>query len=168
MKKKTIFLPLTIICLFYSVSMADEITNPYELYDLGLKLYQSGQCEKGIEYLQKALDNGLSGKKKKEAEDKISKSFGPPISYDFENIHTRHMDALEGNCAACHHSYDKNLKKLVYLQGEETSCDDCHERIQRGSIPSLSVAFRVFCTRCHKERTIKGKAAGPVKWNECP
>ncbi|NIV34748.1 MAG: cytochrome C, partial [Anaerolineae bacterium] len=48
-----------------------------------------------------------------------------PFGFD-NSLHYRHVKAAKEDCKACHHVYDEVAKELVYVEGKESSCRDCH------------------------------------------
>ena len=82
--------------------------------------------------------------------------------------HTRHEDALgETGCAQCHHVLDKIQNKLVYSEGEEMACFECHsEKKDKGRL-SFRDANHASCTICHRTLKKAKKTAGPTTCGEC-
>ncbi|MEW6078137.1 MAG: cytochrome c3 family protein [Thermodesulfobacteriota bacterium] len=79
------------------------------------------------------------------------------------------MAALEENgCGVCHHSRDDASSQLVYIEGEELSCRECHLGKKKDGIPALREAYHGSCTACHRKR-IKTKQlpSGPTTCGEC-
>ena len=89
----------------------------------------------------------------------------PPVMFSHEG----HMDTLaEKGCGACHHQRDEESGRLVYVEGEELSCWECHDRKKNNQTPALQSAYHASCTACHRE-LIKQKRAdsGPTTCGEC-
>ena len=86
----------------------------------------------------------------------------PPVDFP----HDLHMDVLE--CGACHHSWDKTAGKLVYIEGEEQNCYECHQAEKSDGMPALRQAYHGSCTACHR-KMIKSKQlpTGPTTCGEC-
>lgn len=90
------------------------------------------------------------------------------IRFDY-SLHGRHANAYEdeGGCAACHHVFNAEAKKLEYREGEESACRDCHGRRTDGHAPSLTDASHQSCVGCHLERSAKGEETGPQYCDGC-
>ena len=83
--------------------------------------------------------------------------------------HEIHTDILsDEDCITCHHDEDENTGKLIYTEGEEQSCKECHAAYKEGDKPALREAFHGSCTICHR-RLIKKKEqkTGPTTCGEC-
>ena len=66
--------------------------------------------------------------------------------------HAVHSDSLvEAGCGVCHHSRDDKTGKLVYIEGQELSCKDCHDTQKENHKPALREAFHGSCTVCHRD-----------------
>lgn len=83
--------------------------------------------------------------------------------------HERHADVLEDEgCGACHHAPDEESGRLVYVEGEELSCWECHGREKDNQTPTLQGAYHGSCTVCHRELKKQDKpASGPTTCGEC-
>ncbi|MDL1970845.1 MAG: cytochrome c family protein [Candidatus Desulfofervidaceae bacterium] len=87
--------------------------------------------------------------------------------------HEKHVEVLgDEACAQCHHVYNEEEGKLVYEEGEETGCADCHglkdEKMNDGSTkPSLMNAYHISCVKCHRKLAKAGKKTGPYTCGEC-
>lgn len=81
--------------------------------------------------------------------------------------HQKHVAAMEDKCEACHHDYDEQAKKLVYKQGAETSCRDCHREAAQDNRPSMRMAAHTQCITCHMDREKQNAATGPVQCQGC-
>ena len=69
----------------------------------------------------------------------------------------------------CHHVLDTEQNKLVYSEGEETACYECHSLEQSESDDLLPIreANHASCTVCHREMKKEKKIAGPTTCGEC-
>ncbi len=82
--------------------------------------------------------------------------------------HTLHEDALgESGCALCHHVFDAEQNKLVYAEGEESACYECHTDKPDKNTPSIRDASHASCTGCHRTLKKQDKKAGPTTCGEC-
>ncbi len=89
-----------------------------------------------------------------------------PMGMD-KSLHFRHSQTLENKCDACHHQYDKEAQKKVYIKGQEDSCRYCHkEQIEENRI-SMRQASHEGCLSCHQDFIAQEKSAGPVNCNGC-
>ena len=79
-----------------------------------------------------------------------------------KSLHYRHVKANDKKCERCHHKYDKQAKKLVYVKGEESACVYCHKASAVENTPPLKQAFHFECIGCHRDNLAKNKQAGPV------
>lgn len=79
--------------------------------------------------------------------------------------HSLHKDTL--GCDKCHHIMDENSNKLVYSEGEEAACTDCHSSKQNGNVLSIREASHGSCTKCHRKLKKDKKQAGPTTCGEC-
>ncbi len=83
--------------------------------------------------------------------------------------HVNHSDHLaEAGCGICHHNPDDKTGKLVYLEGEELSCRECHEAQRKNHKPALREAYHGSCTVCHRDmiKTDRDKT-GPTTCGGC-
>ena len=83
--------------------------------------------------------------------------------------HVIHSDNLaDAGCGVCHHNPDGNTGELVYIEGEELSCSECHEAQKEIDKPALREAFHASCTKCHRDmiRT-KKRTTGPTTCGGC-
>ena len=83
--------------------------------------------------------------------------------------HAIHSDSLaDEGCGICHHNPDSKTGKLVYIEGEELSCRECHDTQKEDDEPALREAFHGSCTVCHRDM-IKTDAqkAGPTTCGGC-
>jgi len=82
--------------------------------------------------------------------------------------HELHMSAFaDQGCGGCHHVFDENAGKLVYREGEELGCIDCHEKEKAGNTPGLREAYHGSCNACHRSMHKKHMKSGPVTCGEC-
>jgi len=83
--------------------------------------------------------------------------------------HTIHSDNLsDAGCGICHHNPDNKTGKLVYIEGEELSCRECHDAQKENHKLALREAFHGSCTVCHRDmiKTDKHKT-GPTTCGGC-
>ncbi len=82
--------------------------------------------------------------------------------------HPRHETGLsDKGCGICHHVLDKTLNKLVYAEGEEAACHQCHLKESSNTVPALREAGHEMCTGCHRNLIKEKKPAGPTTCGEC-
>ena len=83
--------------------------------------------------------------------------------------HEIHSDNLaDAGCGICHHSPDDKIGKLVYIEGEELSCKECHDAQKENREPALREAFHGSCTVCHRDMIKTGKQkTGPTTCGGC-
>ena len=83
--------------------------------------------------------------------------------------HEIHSDNLaDAGCGVCHHNPDSNTGKLVYIEGEELSCSECHGAQKENHIPALRAAFHGSCTLCHRDMIKNDKRKiGPTTCGGC-
>ncbi len=82
-------------------------------------------------------------------------------------VHSKHVVGLNQECEACHHVLDETAGKLVYAEGHEGACQDCHGAVADGDTPSLRTAAHEQCVQCHLTRGQQGQAAGPTACDAC-
>lgn len=94
----------------------------------------------------------------------------PPVVFK----HEKHIEVLGGDksCRQCHHVYNEEEGKLVYEEGEEMGCAECHgakdEKMADGSVkPSLMNAYHINCVKCHRKLAKAGEKTGPYTCGEC-
>jgi hypothetical protein len=89
----------------------------------------------------------------------------PQVSFSHE-IHAETLE--EEGCGICHHVQDDQSGKLVYLEGEELSCKECHIQQKDHHKSGLREAFHGSCTVCHR-RLIKNNnpKSGPTTCGGC-
>ena len=83
--------------------------------------------------------------------------------------HESHTQSLEkSGCGVCHHTPDDATGRLVYVEGEETGCKECHELQEEAGIPALREAFHGNCTTCHRNQIKSGRLkSGPTTCGGC-
>ena len=89
----------------------------------------------------------------------------PQVSFS----HETHSETLEEEgCGTCHHVQDDQSDKLVYVEGEEQPCMECHIQQKDSHKPGLREAFHGNCTVCHR-RLIKNDhpKSGPTTCGGC-
>ncbi len=65
--------------------------------------------------------------------------------------HGKHAkDIAKGNCAECHHKWDKASGK------EPRKCTTCHKAKKEGNTPAAKTIFHKKCKDCHKKNKAKG------------
>ena len=98
-------------------------------------------------------------------EDVFGKLRRPEVSFSHE-IHTESLE--NGGCGVCHHSPDDETGQLVYRDGDERSCKECHDLHTEDNIPALREAFHGSCTNCHRNQ-IKNDhlRSGPTTCGGC-
>lgn len=89
----------------------------------------------------------------------------PPVSFP----HEIHAESLEvDGCGICHHVQDDRSGKLVYVEGEEFSCKECHVRQKDNNTPALREAYHGNCTVCHRRLIKKNRPkTGPTTCGGC-
>jgi len=83
--------------------------------------------------------------------------------------HLLHEEATGGDesCAKCHHVFDEQQNRLVYSEGEEDLCFECHLQNKENNIPALREASHKSCTGCHRTLKKSKQPAGPTTCGEC-
>ena len=91
-----------------------------------------------------------------------------PFGLD-KSLHYRHVKASKDKCETCHHIYDEASKKLVYIQGREEPCRDCHRAETEENRSSIRLAAHASCVGCHREIAMKSpeKPVGPRSCGGC-
>ena len=98
-------------------------------------------------------------------EDAFGKLRRPPVSFSHES-HTKSLET--DGCGVCHHTPDDTTGRLVYVEGEETSCKECHELQEEAGIPALREAYHGNCTTCHRKQIKSGSLkSGPTTCGGC-
>jgi hypothetical protein len=97
---------------------------------------------------------------------------------DFDrSLHYRHESAQaikpvsekhKNNCGACHHEFDKKLRKTVYVPGKEGACQYCHQDVNTKEVRNMQTVVHESCVNCHltfkSKRVIK---TGPTECKGC-
>lgn len=91
-----------------------------------------------------------------------------PIGFD-KSLHYRHVAANEEKCENCHHEYDEDAKKLVYVKGKENPCRDCHKEATEENRISFRLAAHEDCITCHRSLAVAlpDKKTGPQTCAGC-
>lgn len=89
-----------------------------------------------------------------------------PIGMD-KSLHYRHSKAQDKKCGQCHHQFDEKAQKLVYVEGQESSCRYCHKEQTEEKRVSFRLASHQACITCHQETLAKKKESGPVNCSGC-
>lgn len=98
-----------------------------------------------------------------------------PLPFD-HSLHFRHINAkvidfkpaiYDQNCGACHHAYDRKLKRTVYREGVEESCRYCHKEKKIDDVRSYRNAAHTSCLNCHRRLTAMSIKTGPVDCTGC-
>ena len=93
-----------------------------------------------------------------------------------KSLHYRHEMAetirpagagKETNCSACHHQFDKDLDKTIYIKGEEGTCRYCHKVEKTGKARSFQTVAHIDCLNCHYKINSDNKKAGPINCAGC-
>jgi hypothetical protein len=89
----------------------------------------------------------------------------PEVSFS----HKVHTESLENSgCGVCHHSPDDKTGQLVYIEGEEGSCKECHDLKKEDNTPALREAFHGNCTNCHRNKINSDNLkSGPTTCGGC-
>jgi hypothetical protein len=95
-------------------------------------------------------------------------SYRQPFGLD-NSLHYRHVQAVKDECKACHHVYDEAAEKLVYVEGKESSCRDCHRQETEKNRSAFRVAAHQACIGCHREPPpeIQTESLGPQQCGGC-
>lgn len=72
--------------------------------------------------------------------------------------HFPHIDAMEKGCDTCHHQYDEQQKKLVYVKGREEACGKCHKDTPEGNRATLRKVGHTSCIGCHEKEFKAGNS----------
>ncbi len=86
-----------------------------------------------------------------------------------KSLHYRHSTARDEKCEDCHHIYDEEAGKLVYREGTESSCRDCHLKYTEENRISYRLAAHWDCIDCHIKTAESGPevASGPRSCGGC-
>jgi len=89
----------------------------------------------------------------------------PSVNFSHD-IHSETLDS--DGCGICHHVPDEQSGKLVYMEGEELSCKECHVQQKDNQIPALREAYHGNCTVCHRRLIKAGQTeTGPTTCGGC-
>lgn len=70
------------------------------------------------------------------------------------------------SCTACHHNYVRG--RNIWREGQPVpSCESCHQVQPQAGRLDLKNAFHRQCKGCHLNLRKNGRAAGPIKCQEC-
>jgi hypothetical protein len=92
--------------------------------------------------------------------------FWESVEFD-KHLHYTHVLSSNEECGTCHHEYDEASEKLVYKQGNESSCGYCHGENTIDKVSSLKEASHQSCIGCHREKRSKNIKGGPVDCVSC-
>jgi cytochrome c553 len=89
----------------------------------------------------------------------------PQVDFPHEN----HAESLEDTgCGVCHHTPDDKTGQLVYIEGDERSCTECHGLQKEDNAPALREAFHGSCTNCHRDQIKSDNLkSGPTMCGDC-
>ena len=89
----------------------------------------------------------------------------PPVIF----AHDIHSDTLvDEGCGVCHHVRDNKTGKLVYAEGDELSCKECHVSQKENGKPALREAYHGSCTVCHRNWIKSSESkSGPTTCGGC-
>ena len=98
-------------------------------------------------------------------EDVFGKLRRPAILFS----HAIHSESLsDAGCGVCHHTPDNETGKLVYVEGEELVCKECHVSRKENGKPALREAYHGSCTVCHRSRIKSNEPkSGPTTCGGC-
>ena len=89
----------------------------------------------------------------------------PQVVFSHENHAARLKDT---GCGVCHHTPDDNTDQLVYIEGDDRSCKECHGLQKEDSTPALREAFHGSCTNCHRNQINSDNLkSGPTTCGGC-
>jgi len=146
-------------------------------YDADKKMYH----KKCINCHQKKRDQGItSGPQTSECrlchtQNPSYHSAAQPFGMD-KSLHYRHIitdaikpptDNKDGNCGACHHEFDNNLNKTLYVKGKEGTCRYCHKAEMTDDTRSFKTVAHEDCLNCHYRFKSEKKEAGPTDCAAC-
>jgi hypothetical protein len=97
-----------------------------------------------------------------------SPSARQPFGLD-KSLHYRHVKASNEKCEGCHHLYDDAKKELVYVEGKEDSCRDCHRQETEENRSAFRLAAHDACIGCHRDPSpeIQADSPGPQECSGC-
>jgi len=89
----------------------------------------------------------------------------PEVSFSHED----HTVSLENSgCGVCHHTPDDKTGQLVYIEGDERPCKECHDFQKEDNAPALREAFHRNCTNCHRNQIKSDNLkSGPTTCGGC-
>ncbi|MEJ2283889.1 MAG: cytochrome c3 family protein [Desulfobacterales bacterium] len=95
--------------------------------------------------------------------------FGSLRRPEVDFSHAKHAESLENKgCGVCHHTPDDQNGQLVYIEGDERSCKECHDLRKEDNIPALREAFHGNCTNCHRQQIkTDNLKSGPTTCGGC-
>jgi len=98
-------------------------------------------------------------------EDVFGKLRRPKVHFS----HETHAESLsDWGCGVCHHVRDNKTGKLVYAEGDELSCKECHVSQKENGKPALREAYHGSCTVCHRNRIKSSESkSGPTTCGGC-
>lgn len=76
-------------------------------------------------------------------------------------------DDKDLNCGACHHEYDKDRNKTIYIKGKEGTCRYCHKTEKTEDARSFKTVAHEDCLNCHYQLKTSNKKAGPTDCSGC-
>ena len=98
-------------------------------------------------------------------EDVFGKLRRPKVDFSHEN-HVKNLE--DTGCGACHHTPDDKTGRLIYIEGDERLCNECHDLQKEDRIPGLREAFHGSCTNCHRIRIKSDNLkSGPTTCGGC-
>lgn len=125
-----------------------SVENPGEEFSRLRELYHDGciSCHEEMAGAGKATGPVTCGEC--HAEPVEYRSTALPFMMDL-SLHYGHLLANNDSCALCHHQYDEARQELVYVEGEERSCRDCHRDATEDDRVSMRLAAHNDCVNCH-------------------
>ncbi len=81
--------------------------------------------------------------------------------------HAAHVKAAENKCETCHHTYDKEQKKLIYTKNTENTCRACHKATDEENRRSFKKVAHAACIDCHMKLAQEKKKSGPSECKGC-
>jgi hypothetical protein len=89
-----------------------------------------------------------------------------PNVYFSHEIHSESLS--DTGCGVCHHVRDDKTGQLVYAEGDELSCKECHVSQKENGKPALREAYHGSCTVCHRSRIKSNESkSGPTTCGGC-